>query len=571
VTVNRKRLTKSQFILNSVQVHGDKYDYSKSTIVDSNTRTIVICPLHGDFDVVPRNHYNTQKTACPKCKNYMKGSLDLFLKRACEAHGNKYDYSKVDFVSNNKKVVVNCLKHGEFQVVPSQHYLPRAIGCSLCSNKKANNTEGFIKQAVEIHGSKYSYDKVNYSRNDVDVTIVCPKHGEFYIRPSGHIGKERRGCPSCVAKVARGKLDTSRFVELSKAVHGDKYDYSNSNYVNATKKISILCVKHGEFEIRPNAHFGSQKQGCPACGGRGKVTTSSFIEKSKKIFDDKFSYDHAVYVNAHTPLIITCNLHGDFSIRPSNHLNSRGGCKVCGKRSDISTQDFIELLKIRFGEKFDYSSVEYKGQNTLITVVCPEHGDFKRKPGSLLRLVDCPKCSEYTQEIFILAANKIHDNQYNYDKVDYIKSTEYVTISCMKHGEFQQAPSGHLSGRGCPTCGIEKNLLSNRDPDSPAILYYLCMEYKGHKFWKIGITTKSIDIRYKLLPKDNVTIKERVQIETTIEKAIQIESWVIQKFDADLEYRGHILKHAKGGTECFGRNVLFESSITLDQLINKLN
>lgn len=55
--------------------------------------------------------------------------------------------------------------------------------------------ETFIKKATEKYGNKYTYDKVNYINSQTKVCIICPEHGEFYIRPADYL--RGYGCPKC--------------------------------------------------------------------------------------------------------------------------------------------------------------------------------------------------------------------------------------------------------------------------------------------------------------------------------------------------------------------------------------
>ena len=61
-----------------------------------------------------------------------------------------------------------------------------------------------------------------------------------------------------------------------------------------------------------------------------------------------------------------------------------------------------------------------------------------------------------TTEDFIKRSNAIFNNEYIYDK------TEYV-ITCKIHGDFLCTPSNHLNGRGCPKCRYIKSALKNRN------------------------------------------------------------------------------------------------------------
>jgi hypothetical protein len=173
----------------------------------------------------------------------------------------------------------------------------------------------------------------------------------------------------------------------------------------------------------------------------------------------------------------------------------------------------------------------------------------------------------YTKEDFLKKAHDVHGDKYDYSNTTYISANYTVKIKCSRHGEFEQTANRHLAGRGCPTCGIESNILANRDPDDDCIFYYLTLDYKGHKFWKVGITTRDVKTRYHLLHKDNVTIVYSDIINTTVSKAIQAENNFIREYENYLEYRGHILKHAKGGTETFSVDVLLTNNKRLSDFI----
>ena len=77
------------------------------------------------------------------------------------------------------------------------------------------------------------------------------------------------------------KLTTEEFIEKAKQIHGDKYDYSLTEYKSNKKKVKIICPIHGVFEQRPLNHL--QGCGCIKCSGLEKLTTDEFIKRSKQI------------------------------------------------------------------------------------------------------------------------------------------------------------------------------------------------------------------------------------------------------------------------------------------------
>lgn len=129
---------------------------------------------------------------------------------------------------------------------------------------KRKSTEEFILDAIAIHGNRYIYDKVKYNNALTKVTITCPIHGDFDQRPNDHI-TGKNGCNKCAINVIRSKLSssTSCFIDKAIKVHGNKYDYSSTEYTGAKTKVKIICPKHGSFWQTPNDHLNGC--GCRHC------------------------------------------------------------------------------------------------------------------------------------------------------------------------------------------------------------------------------------------------------------------------------------------------------------------
>ena len=198
-----------------------------------------------------------------------------------------------------------------------------------------------------------------------------------------------------------------------------------------------------------------------------KLTQEEFLERVKEVHCDTYRYDKTVVKGSKIPVIITCPIHGDFEQRPGDHL--RGcGCPLCGieksrKAKRNTTEEFIEKAKKVHGNKYDYSKVEYIDKLTPVIIICPIHGEFTQTPDTHLNGSGCQKCGvekskqtaasqKLTTEKFIEKARKRHDDKYDYSKVEYVNSHTPVKIICKIHGEFEQSPTNHLSGKGCPIC-----------------------------------------------------------------------------------------------------------------------
>lgn len=191
---------------------------------------------------------------------YNKLTKEKFIERAKKIHGDKYDYSKIEYINTKVKVCIICPKHGEFWQTPGSHLNGR--GCNLCS-KPIHDTDSFIQEAKKIHGSKYDYSNVEYVNSHTKVKLVCPIHGEFEVTPNNHI--KGRGCYKCGRIVSKTKqsLTVEDFIEKAKKIHGDRYDYSKVDYVNNHTEVCIICKEHGEFWQKPIKHLVGH--GCLKC------------------------------------------------------------------------------------------------------------------------------------------------------------------------------------------------------------------------------------------------------------------------------------------------------------------
>ena len=264
----------SDFIKKARNVHGDKYDYSKSLYLGSREKIEIICPLHGSFFQLATNHLSGK--GCKECskiqviKNQSSNTED-FINKARNVHGDIYDYSLVNYKNNHTQVEIICKEHGKFLQSPKDHLSGR--GCPYCGRERSNediksrmmlSKDEFIKRANEVHGERYDYSLVNYKDTKTKVEIICKEHGSFFQSPNKHM--QGNGCPACGRErtAEHNFLTLDDFIRKAKNVHGDKYDYSKSLYTGADNKLEIICEKHGKFEQTPHNHLKGTN--CPSCG-----------------------------------------------------------------------------------------------------------------------------------------------------------------------------------------------------------------------------------------------------------------------------------------------------------------
>ena len=272
------------------------------------------------------------------------------------------------------------------------------------TNKKLKRTtEQFIELLKEKYGNKYDFSKIVYTGISNKVAVICPMHGEFYIRANDLLNGH--GCPLCSGTK---KLTTQEFIERARKIHGSKYDYSLSDYKNSSTPIKIIChekdengIEHGIFLQTPRNHLQGDR--CPKCYRSFKKTTEEFIIQAKQIHGDKYDYSKVNYQGNKKPIIIICPKHGEFIQTPLYHLQGHG-CQKCyyekgGISRRIGTEKFIEKAKEIHGNKYNYNKVNYVNSKTKVIITCPKHGDFLMTPSKHVSSKQgCPICSESHME-----------------------------------------------------------------------------------------------------------------------------------------------------------------------------
>ena len=328
----------------------------------------------------------------------------LFIEKARKMHGDKYDYSKVEYIRANDKVIIICKEHGEYLKMPNDH-LSNQQGCKVCSriayaNSKKMTTEIFIKKSKEIHGDyTYDYNKVLYIGCYDKVIITCKTHGDFQQSPYKHLYGD--ACNLCGIERARNKtmLSQQTFVERANAIHNNKYDYSKVLYNGLCETIIIICKVHREFKQKPREHLDGN--GCQKCGKVYSPTTNEFIKNAINIHGDTYDYSKVVYDKAIIKVIIVCKSHGEFEQTPNSHLSGIGCFKCgrieCSKKQTWDNNTYLEKIKKIHGDKYDYSLVNYTGINNLISIKCKRHGEFHQKARTHLLGSGCPICIHKTE------------------------------------------------------------------------------------------------------------------------------------------------------------------------------
>jgi hypothetical protein len=340
-----KRRTTDEFIKEAKEIHGGLFDYSKVDYKNNRTKVLIIDPEYGEFWQIPESHlkgHGSPKRANMAMSKSKAKTTKQFVIDAKKIHGDLYNYSKSDYQNARKKVIIICDKHGEFSQPPNAHLSGR--GCQKCAGYHKTTAE-FIEEAREVHGDLYDYSETDYIGYDVKVLIIDPEYGKFFQIPSNHL--KGHGSPMRNGGVA---ITTDEFIKRAKKVHGDLYDYSNTNYIDAASKVQILDPEYGEFWQVADYHL--QGNGNPMRMKNQKLSRDEFIERATKIHKDLYDYSNVLYKNIDTPILIIDPDYGEFYQRPEVHLRGSGHPSRGNNGFDINKPAILYYLKVKNGSAY---------------------------------------------------------------------------------------------------------------------------------------------------------------------------------------------------------------------------
>jgi hypothetical protein len=218
------------------------------------------------------------------------------------------------------------------------------------------------------------------------------------------------------------KLTTEEWIKKAKATHGDKYDYSKSEYIGSHDKICIICPEHGEFWQEAKSHF--KGQGCPCCNVGGKIGKEKFIKRAKEIHGDKYDYSKVEYKTAHDKVCIICPKHGEFFQKPYKHTNMKRGCPSCGQeivaknpnkfivsKGELFIKNWLQNNNISF--KYQYSIISKKIARNSGLIIC----DFLVKYNNKYYIIEYNGQQHYKYIKFFYKEYKDFENQQRRDKL----------------------------------------------------------------------------------------------------------------------------------------------------------
>ena len=367
-----------------------------------------------------------------------KLTKEEYVAKARAKWGDAYDYSESVYVAGLSPITIRCIKHNHYFTVQAGNHISTkqrrfSAGCPICAQERltaarALRENSIMAQIKKIRASKpkktsqeifiekakaqypdYDYSKVEYKDRDTSVTLICPKHGVFAIRPrtllSKEKGKQPHGCWECCGMKKPALNNSETFKEDVLAIYGDKYVFHWEDYKCKTSQIRVECKLHGEHKISADAILHGSA--CIYCNGR--LYPKDWIKNAKAVHGDKYIYDESKPPRIKSDRIrYKCPIHGWQETRYDCHVDLKCGCPVCaGYPNKLSAEqrkaNWVKRCKKKYNDRFDYSQFVYVNNDTKGLVTCKEHHySYMIDPWMHLRGAGgCPFCTGSEGEVHI--------------------------------------------------------------------------------------------------------------------------------------------------------------------------
>ena len=466
------------------EIYQDQYDLSRLVYKGMKSRIQIGCNIHGFVEVDPQR-FIYKGHGCELCRKdtllkERRYSNEEYITRMKALFGDQYDYSKFDYKGQREKVIIICEIHGEVEV-----YLNNFIrkGCNKCAFiKRGEKRRITLNEYVRNLDSRHPNVSIQFKELDQDLVseFKCEEHGFFQKLPRNAL---KSGCPECSTRKKTNKRRTpqEKFIQRVREIHGDRYDLSKIDYVNAKTHVILICKIHGEFKITPD-NLLSNNRGCRSCSGNlssnliyGSEGLSLKIikERVNKLYGNLIKIVDDTYVNLQQEADWVCSRHGRIKGKPRNVLKTNPCVQCRNEEIDIKRKEKAKVywlekrkhLEELYHHQFDYSETVFINNQTKIKIRCKDHGYFEVLLQNHLKDSNCRGCSNETFGRRIADHNKLdsselirrfrkkHGDKYNYSKVLHKHIDTPVTIICEIHGPFFQTPHIHLQGKGCQECG----------------------------------------------------------------------------------------------------------------------
>lgn len=259
-------------------------------------------------------------------------------------HGERYNYSRVQYVNSKTKIELICLRcEKSFFVTPNDH-LNKKSGCRCW---KLLSLDDLRSRCLKNLGPSIVCHSVRQGKHMREIELQCVVCNNRWWSQISSIN-QGKGCFNC------NQLKPLPWEEALKKfniVHGKRYEYEPQSYRKWHSKIKIKCLKcKSLFSIRCVDHANGT--GCKTCFRKCKITTNIFVERAIKIHGNNFDYSLVDYCGSLKKVIIGCKICGCyFKQTPNHHLNIGNGCTECAITRTTSKQEIEWLNELKIPEE----------------------------------------------------------------------------------------------------------------------------------------------------------------------------------------------------------------------------
>lgn len=387
--VYKPRLTHKERFLKKARAMYPDYDFSRVEYKDRETYIVVVCPVHGEFNIRPRTLLIGEKGqkphGCWKCNNlippYEKElTLDKFKNRMHELYGDKYTFVWSDFNNKQSMIRFTCKEHGEQR--RSVTGLLDGKGCAYCNGKFY--PPDWIKNARAVHGEKYEYDESRPPQRATDIIrYKCPVHGWQETRYDCHV-QQGHGCALCAGVLTKMPVEERKQIWIKKCRERfpGKFSYRNVVYVNNDTPVKIYCKEHHiTFETTPDTHLRGSGA-CPLCTKSvGEVEIFKWLSEhaihfeTQKIIpnENMFCKRHYLVADFYLPGInLIIEMNGEQHYQYVEHLHTKDWTLEDQQIRDDTLRAYCKTHKISLLE-IKYDKIDKIPQNLAKAI--KKHGN----------------------------------------------------------------------------------------------------------------------------------------------------------------------------------------------------
>lgn len=418
----------------------------------------------------------------------------------------------------------------------------------------------FIEKIKDIHGNKFKFDKFNYVNIRTKITLICSIHNEELTYFPKTFENPNTCCKQCrLIKDKESELQKDQqFKNSLIEKFGNKFDLSDTHYVNIRTPIKITCILHNiTFSCIPDTIIKSKYGSCEECVKQHIINSSNiildaFIDDVEKLRPDTYNFklisefkDRKIYID------VICKVHNyQFNIQACELLRKS---KCCDKNNIYS---YVNQAKQKFNNQYDYSNLNYTGSQSLCNFTCLIHKySFQTRLYSHLNSTygGCEYCIKENiindnKELFIQNSKNKFPDQFDYSLIKYVDNITPIKLKCLIHNKiFKVKPVNHLSiNNGCEDC--------------------YDIELKKQKNKLMNINFKNFRENAYILYRNQFTYNNYLGYR----ELINVECNIC-KNNFDIVARNHLRKKYGGCIKCVRRNNMLKYDFEKDEVIKALH